>query len=163
MLKSLPDKAVEYFHTCFIQFWLSDRVTTSWKWRWLHTIPKYSVDNPSPADLRTLMLCEVLRKIVRTNVVHKILKVLYETKILDTAHHRYLAGRGTSTSSMLAINYREDAEEKQMTSELSSFDAEKSYDSTSKPLLDWLWQRIGVPKEVASWLAHMGVDGTTVI
>ena len=50
-----------------------------------------------------------------------------------------------------------------MISEQSSFDAEKAYDSTSKPLLDWSWQRIGVPKEVASWLAHMDVDGTTVI
>ena len=83
MLKSLPDKAVEYYHTCFIQFWLSDRVTASWKWRWLRIIPKSSVENPSPTDLRPLMLCEVMRKMMSTNVVHKILKVLYETKILD--------------------------------------------------------------------------------
>ena len=50
-----------------------------------------------------------------------------------------------------------------MTSHQSSFDAEKAYDSTSKLLLDWSWQSIGVPKEVASWLAHIDVDGTTVI
>ena len=26
MPKSLPDKAIEYYHICFTQFWLSDRV-----------------------------------------------------------------------------------------------------------------------------------------
>ena len=95
MLKSLSDKAVEYFHACLIQFWLSDRVSASWKWRWLRTIPKSSVENPRTADLRPLMLSEALCKIMSTNVVHKILKVFYETKVLDRSHHGYLAGRGT--------------------------------------------------------------------
>ena len=60
MLKSLPDIAVEYYHTCFIKFWLSDIVCASLKWRWMRTIPNTSVDNPSPADLRPLILCAVL-------------------------------------------------------------------------------------------------------
>ena len=37
-----------------------------------------------------------------------------------------------------------------MTSQQSSFDAEKAYDSKSKPLINWSWQRIGVLKEVVS-------------
>ena len=64
---------------------------------------------------------------------------------------------------MIVINYREDAEEMQMISEQISFDEETAYDSSSKPLLNGSWQRIGVPKKVAHWLAHMDVDGTTVI
>ena len=44
------------------------------------------------------MLCEVLCKIIITNVVHKILKVVYETKVLDKSNHGYLAGRGTGTA-----------------------------------------------------------------
>ena len=59
-------------------------------------------------------------------------------------------------------NYREDAEENQMISEQSSFDEEKAFDSTSKPLREWSWRRLGVPREVARRLAHMDVDGTTV-
>ena len=64
---------------------------------------------------------------------------------------------------MLGIDYREDAEEKQMISEQSSNDEEKAFDSKSNPLLDWSWQRIGVPKKVASWLAHMDEDGTSLV
>ena len=93
-----------------MRFWVSGRVTVSWKWLWLRPIPKSLVDTPSPADIRPLMLCEVLRKIMSTNLVHKILKVVYETKILDMSHHEYLAGLGTGTALMLVINYREDAE-----------------------------------------------------
>ena len=63
MLKSLPDKAMKYYYAGFTHFWLSDCVVASWKWRWLNTIPKSQADNPSPGDLRPLMLCEVLRKI----------------------------------------------------------------------------------------------------
>ena len=96
-------------------------------------------------------------------MVHKILKVLYGTKVLDRSHHGYLAGRGTGTASMLVINNREDAEEMQMISDQSPSDKEKAYYSTNKSLLDWSWQRKGVPKEVAHWLANMDVDGTTVI
>ena len=101
--------------------------------------------------------------IMSTNVVHKILKVLYKTKVLDKSHHGYLAGHGTGTASTLVLNYRKDAGEKQMISKQSSIDKEKACDSTSKPLFDRSWQRIGVPKEVASWLAHMDVDCTTVV
>ena len=38
MLKHMPPSALEYFHTCFRQFWLSETTPASWKWRWLQTL-----------------------------------------------------------------------------------------------------------------------------
>ena len=81
MLKSLPDMAVEYYYAGFVQFWLSDCVVASWKWRWLHTIPKSQADNSSPGDLRPLMLREVLCKIMSTSRLHKVLEVFFVTKV----------------------------------------------------------------------------------
>ena len=75
------------------------------------------------------------------NLVHTNLKGLYEIKILDRSHHGYLGGCRSSTPSMLVINYRTDAEEKQMTSEQSSFDAKKAYESTKNLLFDWWWRK----------------------
>ena len=73
--------------------------------------------------------------------MHTNLKVLFEIKILDRSHHGYLGGRRSSKTSMLVINYRGDAEEKKITSEQSSFDAEKAYKSTNNFLFDWSWQK----------------------
>ena len=162
MLKSLPDKTEEYYYAGFVQFWLSDCIVAPWKWRWLHIIPKTQADNLSPGDLRPLMLCEVLRKLMSTNILHKVLDVFFVTRVVDPSHHAYLAGRGTESATMLVINYREDAEEKHLISEQSSFDEEKAFDTTSKPFMEWSWRRLGVPREVARWLAHMNGDGITV-
>ena len=71
MLKSLRERAVEYYHFYFTQFWISDRIRASWIWRWLHTIPKARVKNPSQTNLTSLMLCEVLRRLMSTNLVKK--------------------------------------------------------------------------------------------
>ena len=89
MLKSLPERVINLYHVCFTQLWISDRVTASWKWRWLHTIPKALVDNPSPTDLRPLLLCEVLRKLISTNLVHKVFDVIHKRCALDPAHEAY--------------------------------------------------------------------------
>ena len=49
-----------------------------------------------------------------------------------------------------------------MITELLSFDEEKAFDSTSKPLMVWSWRRLDVPCEVARSLAHMHLDRITV-
>ena len=101
------------------------------------------------------MLCEVLRRIMSNNLSHKVNDVYFVTKVLDPSNYAYLAGHDTGSSTMLVINYREVAEAKQIIFEQSLFDEEKSFDSTSKQLMEWSWSGLGVPREVARWLAHM--------
>ena len=82
------------------------------------------------------MFCEVFCNIMSMDLLHKVLDVVFDTKGFYPSHHAFLARRGTGSATMLVMNNREDAEEKQMISELSSFDEEKAFDKTSKPLME---------------------------
>ena len=88
-------------------------MTASWKWRWLLTIPKTPVENPSPTDFRALMLSEVLRKLMSTNLVDKILDVIHKRRALDSANQGYTRGKGVKNALIQVINHRDDAQEKQ--------------------------------------------------
>ena len=94
MLKSLPGRAVEYYHFFFVQFWISDRMTASWKWRWLHIMPKAPVHNPNLTDFRPLMLCEVLQKLMSTNLVHKFLDAIHKHGTLNSVNQAYTREKG---------------------------------------------------------------------
>ena len=79
---------------------------------------------------------------ISTNLVHKVLDVFVVTKVLYPSRHADQAGRGTGSATMLVINYRADAEKKQMISEQSSFDEEKALHRRIKPLMEWSWRRL---------------------
>ena len=72
-------------------------------------------------------------------------------------------GRGTYTATITLQNYIEDIEEKSQASHQSSNDLKKAFDSTSKPLMDWSWRRLGVPDDCAHTLSRLDVNGTTVV
>jgi hypothetical protein len=156
---------VEYVYNLWIWFWnKSDtELPKSWKWRWLHQLPKNVQEIMGFNDYRPLMLCEVLRKIWSTNVVGRITDAWTKHGILEDVDHAYLWGRGTDTATTILQNYVEDIEEKTQASHQSSNDLKKAFDSTSKPLMDWSWRRLGVPDDCARTLSRLDVNGTTVV
>jgi hypothetical protein len=104
----------------------------SWNWKWLHFIRKVSSDTIRLADLRPLMLMGILRKLWSSHIGGKIMTALHKHKILDNAHHGFIAGRGTSTATLLHVNHSEDVEEKTAVSNRTSYDLSKAFDSVFK-------------------------------
>ena len=98
------------------------------------------------------MLSEVLCKIMSTNLVRKVLNVLYVTRVLDPSRQRHLAGRVTGSASLLVIN---------MISNQSSFDEEKAL-IHEQPAYGVIGVKTGCATRSGRWLARMDVDRTTV-
>jgi len=165
MLKSLPRDMVEWVHDKWVWFWNlpHDDLPKSWRWRYLHQLPKNFMEIMGFNDFRPLMLCEVLRKIWSSSVISRILTVWRDYDILEGVHQAFLFGRGTDTATILLQNYIEHIEERNMLSHQSSFDFKKAFDSPSKGLMDWSWRRLGVPDQCAKSFAQIDVDGTTVV
>ena len=163
MLKSFPREMVEYVHSLIVHYWAPGPKPVSWKWRWLHLIPKTVKDNMGLNDCRPLMLCEVLRKIWSNILLARVMSAFNRGHILDDIQHGFVSGKGTDSASILHLNYMEDVEEKRSISHQTSFDQKKAFDSTSIPLVYWSLRRLGVPDAYARELAMSDVDGTTVV
>ena len=103
-------------------------------------IPKVSSDTIRLADLRPLMLMGILRKLWSSHIGGKIMTALHKHKILDNAHHGFIAGRGTSTATLLHVNHSEDVEEKTAVSNRTSYDLSKAFDSVLKAGSLWSQQ-----------------------
>jgi hypothetical protein len=79
MLKSFPRDMVEYVYRLWIHFWNKPDtdLPKSWKWRWLHQLPKCIQELMGFSDYRPLMLCEVLRKLWSNSVIIRIVIKLW--------------------------------------------------------------------------------------
>ena len=163
MAKSWPETMVEYVHSCMSKFWIHSTVPASWNWKWLNYIPKVASDNLRLPDLRPLMLIEILRKLWSSHIGAKTMGALYRHKVLDDAHHGFVASRGTGTATLLHINQSEDVEEKDQISHSTSYDAKQAFDSIFKAAIIWSQRRLGVPRKVAQFLAEMDNNSTIVV
>jgi len=163
MVKSWPEAMVQYIYNLLCWFWKKDHVQAAWKWRWLQYIPKKISDEIKLLDLRPLMLLEVLRKIWTADIGSKVDTAISRHNLLEPIHQGYRPGHGTTTASIIHINYAEDVEEKTSVSHQTSYDQSKAFDCPSKPAINWIWRRSGVPVEWAYYLARLDVGGTTVV
>ena len=104
---------VEYVYRLWIHFWNKPDtdLPKSWKWRWLHQLPKCIQDLMGFSDYRPLMLCEVLRKLWSNSVIIRIMDAWHQHGILEDTDHAYMLGRGTDTATIILQNYIDDIEE----------------------------------------------------
>ena len=108
MLKSFPREMVEYVHSLIVRYWGPGPKPVSWKWRWLHLIPKTIKDAVGLTDCRPLMLCEVLRKLWSNILLSRVMSAFYKHGIFEEIQHGFIKGKGTDSASILHINYMED-------------------------------------------------------
>ncbi|OXE35816.1 MAG: hypothetical protein CGW95_11575, partial [Phenylobacterium zucineum] len=163
MLKAWPDDTITSAYHCLALLWRSNSTPDWLKWCWLCPKPKDPEAAVSLDGLRPLMLIEVIRKAWVGVTITKITSCWERHQILSPIQHGFRRGRGTDTALVEFINAREHAEEHHLPLYTSSWDIRRAFDSVSKSVMEFSWLRLGVPKHVASWLAHMDDDGATVI
>ena len=96
-------------------------------------------------------------------IVGRITRAWERHHVLAPAQQGFNPGRGTDTALLQFINAPEHAEETGTPLYTSSWDIRRAFDSVSREAMDLGWTRLGVPSQVAGWLAGMDVGGATAI
>ena len=155
-----PD-VVEEAYSCLCVLWTARHVPEAWLWKWLVPLPKGTSNRL--ADLRPIMLMEVLRKLWTGLIVRRIVSSLLKHNVLCPTQHAYLPSRGTDTANIQLLNALEEAWQHRSHLYGSSWDMKKAFDSVSRPLIILCWQRLGVPRALAEWLVALDLHGHAVV
>ena len=107
MVKHWPRDVVYMVYDIIVHMWADKEVPPSWKWKWLVPLPKK--DNPTAAEIRPIMLIEVLRKIWTGLIMKTIHSTLLKHKVLHPSQHGFQPGHGTETANVQVINMFEEA------------------------------------------------------
>jgi Reverse transcriptase (RNA-dependent DNA polymerase) len=83
--------------------------------------------------------------------------------MVDPSQHEFRANHGTDSASLLLIDALEHARETHTACLVSSWDIRRAFDSISKPALQMVWTRLGVPPEWASFLIQLEIEGLTSV
>ena len=163
MAKGWPDPVTHYVHQCLLHLW-NQQQTPGWlQWSWLCPKPKNLEEEVTLDGLRPLRLLEVIRKLWTGIIVGRITRAWERHRVLATAQQGFRPGRGTDTALIQFINAREHAEETNTPLYTSSWDIRRAFDSVSREAMELGWTRLGVPPQIAGWLAGMDVGGATAI
>ena len=163
MIKHWPASLVESVYHHLASLWATKAVPSWWRNRWLCPIPKVPDPDPSMDDLRPLMLVEVLRKLWVGLIIDKISQTWDRHGILSPSQHGFRPKHGTDTALVEILNILEQAQESSTPVYSSSWDIKRAFDSISRPVMALAWNRLGVPLDVANWLAYMDEGGTIMI
>ena len=163
MVKGWPAPVRVFAHRCLVELW-GQPATPPWlQWGWLRPKPKDPASEVTLDGLRPLILLEVLRKLWVGLIIGRITRAWERHSVLADAQHGFRLGRGTDTALLQFINAREHAEEEALPLYSSSWDIRRAFDSVPRGAIEISWTRLGVPPDIARWLAHMDVGGPTVI
>ena len=163
MAKGWPDQVTHYVHQCLLHLWNQPQTPGWLQWSWLCPKPKNPEEEVTLDGLRPLLLLEVIRKLWTGIIVGRITRAWERHRILATAQQGFRPGRGTDTALIQFINAREHAEETRTPLYTSSWDIRRAFDSVSREAMELGWMRLGVPPQIAGWLAGMDVGGATAI
>ena len=155
MMKHWPKEVTMAVHTHLCTLWRDRSIPPEWKWRWLAPIPKKTTGVPTVADLRPIMLIEVIRKTWTGLIMSRITKSLLKHDALSACQHDYLRHKGTDSANLQLVNVLETAREELKTVYGSSWDISKAFESVSKSLIRLAWTRLGVPEDIVEWLVTM--------
>jgi len=103
------------------------------------------------------MLVEVLRKLWVGIVIDMITSIWEQYETLAPSQHGFRRRRGTDTALIEVINILEHAQE------TDSWDIKRAFESVTRPLMDLAWCWLGVPPDVARWLAYMDLGGPVTV
>jgi hypothetical protein len=83
--------------------------------------------------------------------------------MLDPFQHGFRANDGTDSASLLLVHALEHANETHTACLVSSWDIRRAFNSISKPALQMVWTRLGVPTGWVSFLIQLDIEGTTSV
>ena len=163
MVKGWPAPVRTFSHRCLVELWGQPDTPPWLQWGWLCPKPKDPEAAVTLDGLRPLILLEVIRKLWVGLIIGRITRAWERHGVLADAQHGFRPGRGTDTALIQFINAREHAEEAALPLYSSSWDIRRAFDSVPRGAMEISWTRLGVPADIARWLATMDVGGPTVI
>ena len=103
------------------------------------------------AELRPLMLLEVLRKLWLGLILKPIANYLVQNNLLCAYQNGGIPNSGTEDTILQLINTIEDSSERAQNQEILAFDKAKAFDSPGRiGGISLAWQRLGLPKHIVS-------------
>ena len=107
------------------------------------------------ADLRPLMLLEVLRKLWLSLILRPISTYLIQNNLLCPYRCGGIPNSGTEDSILQLVNTLEDSTERAENLEILAFDKAKAFDSPGRiGGIALAWQRLGLPQSTAFYIAN---------
>ena len=153
ILQNTPTPVLQSIYTALNVMWTQHHVPPSWKRREMALLPK-KPNSVTLAELRPLMLLEVLRKLWLGLFLKPIAAYLVQNNLLCSYQSGGIPNSGTEDTILQIINTIEDSSERAQNLEILAFDKAKAFDSPGRiGGISLAWQRLGVPKHIANYIA----------
>ena len=154
ILQATPIEILRHLHSALHAMWLAKHVPKSWQSRELALLPK-KPSSITLAEMRPLMLLEVLRKEWLSLVLKPIAIYLHQQTLLTPYQTGGIPNSGTEDAILQIVNALEDSTERAENIEILAFDKAKAFDSPARLSgISLAWQRMGVPATIADYIAE---------
>ena len=153
ILQATPLPILQQLHTSLSVMWEHRHVPQSWQNREMALIPKKPT-SVTLAELRPIMLLEVLRKLWLSLILKPVATFLSQQHLLCPYQVGGIANSGTEDAILQIINSIEDSSERAENLEILAFDKSKAFDSPARiGGISLAWQRMGLPTDIATYIA----------
>ena len=154
ILQATPITVLEHLHNALHEMWNHKHIPPSWQKREMALLPK-KPNSTTLADLRPLMLLEVLRKLWLSLILRPISTYLIQHNLLCPYQCGGIPNSGTEDSILQLVNTLEDSTERAENLEILAFDKAKAFDSPGRiGGIALAWQRLGLPQSIAFYIAN---------
>ena len=153
MMAEWPEPILQATYRALLLLETSAHVPAYWKYKWLVPMPK--TPDPSPKELRPLMLVETLRKVWCSFAVHKVWKFLEDHHLLESTQFAYRKHHEGGIAQLQLTNAIEEAAESGASIYVSSFDLVHAFDSISHNIIKMSLAALGLPDAAAHAMVNI--------
>ena len=141
-------------HKSLSTMWEARHVPQSWQARELALLPK-KTSSVTLAEMRPLMLLEVLRKAWLSLILKPVATYLHQQSLICPYQVGGIPNSGTEDAILQLVNALEDSTERAENIEILAFDKAKAFDSPGRLSgISLGWQRMGLPIDIATYIAN---------
>ena len=161
MMAEWPEEVIRTVYDTLILLDSSDHTPEYWKRKWLVPMPK--TPDPSPKDLRPLMLVETLRKVWCGFAVTKVWKFLEERHLLESTQFAYRKKHEAGIAQLQLTNAIEEAAESGSSIYVSSFDLVHAFDSISHNIIKLSLASLGMSDAAAHKMVNIEAGSSVTV
>jgi hypothetical protein len=137
-------------------FYKENETPEQWRTIILFLVQKDMSKLPLPANFRPIGLLEVLRKVWTKMIFKRIKPMLVAGDVLQHNHCAFLPRKGTASELIQLLNVLEEVVEHDLDVDLSTSDVKGAFDSPERTAQYACWTRVGIPKELTTYLVCLG-------
>ena len=163
-MKKWGPQTLNWAHHNLVTLWTERHTPDWWKDRFLVPIGKGETEiETNLANVRPLMLLEVLRKLWTGIFNHRFRLIREKEALLNDSQHGFRHNRGTVDALLQLHNLVEQVQENSDSMLFSTWDIKRAFDSIEKWVIELSVLRAGCTPEHAQWLAAMDVGERTFV